>query len=223
MNPSLSSFSVCVGAYLLGSVPFGLLLGRFAGLDIREHGSGNIGATNLARSAGRLWGVAAFVLDFAKGLVPALVATHLASSHPDHLALAQGGWLALLVGLAALLGHVFPIYLRFRGGKGVATTFGVLAALAWLATAIAAVLWLVVFLVTRVVSLASLCAAIAFPVAVLVLRAQFEPIYVSLQTLTVFVATLITYRHRSNIVRLFRGEEFRFKKDDKRKASSSDS
>ena len=218
----MTSFLLCAGAYLLGSIPFGLLLGKLAGVDIREHGSGNIGATNLARSAGRIWGVAAFLGDFFKGFVPTLAAKLLASAHPENLAMSDGGWVALLVGLAALLGHVFPVYLRFRGGKGVATTFGVLAALAWLPTAMTAGVWVLVYCVSRFVSLASICAAVAFPLAVLLLRAHVAPNYASVQTLTVFVAVLIVYRHRSNITRLLRGEEFRIQKD-KTHPSSSDS
>jgi len=195
-------------AYLLGSVPFGLLLGRMKGVDIRHQGSGNIGATNLARSVGRTWGVLAFVLDFLKGTVPTLLAVSAFSQPEAELA----PWLPPAVGVAAVLGHVFPLYLKLRGGKGVATAFGALTALSWPATLAAGGVWLLLFLITRTVSVASLASALALPIALVILRASVPPeVYPWTLGVTIFLAVLIFARHRANLVRLFRGEEFRFR------------
>jgi glycerol-3-phosphate acyltransferase PlsY len=194
-----------VVSYLLGSIPFALLLGRLRGVDIRRQGSGNIGATNLGRALGRRWAIAAFLLDFAKGLVPVLGTLWL---------LGAPQWLAVACGAAAVLGHIFPIYLRFRGGKGVATTFGAMTGLAWPAAAIAGVLWLAVYLPSRAVSLASLAAGVSLPLSVFLLpRGYFLYYEDSLLPLKLFAlgaAALIVLRHRENIARLLRGEEHSF-------------
>lgn len=203
---------ICLLAYLLGSVPFGLLLGFLKGVDIRRTGSGNIGATNLARTLGRGWGYLAFLLDFGKGCGPVWVARALAQGEPDRFLLTRNGWLHILVGLSAVLGHVFPVYLRFRGGKGVATAFGVMAALAWLSTLIAGAVWLIVYLTTRTVSIASLAAAVALPTAVALLgEGASTDSYLSVQALTLACAILIVARHHANIRRLLRGEEHSFR------------
>ena len=211
-HPAVATALACSIAYLLGSVPFGLLLGLLKGVDIRETGSGNIGATNLARAAGRRWGYLAFLLDFAKGCGPVLAVRAIG---PERFLLARHGWLAVLVGLCAVLGHVFPVYLRFRGGKGVATGFGVMTALAWLSTLIAGVVWVVLFLPTRMVSVASLGAVVVLPLAVALTReGAASDSYVSVQVLTVACALLIICRHRENIARLLRGEEHSFRRKD---------
>src|SRR5262245_15889454 len=146
---------VVLAAYLVGAVPFGYLVARARGVDIFQHGSGNIGATNVGRVLGRKFGVLVFLLDFAKGALPAAVAAGLAGRAgnlpPDTLPVAAG--------LAAFLGHLFPVYLRFHGGKGVATGAGVVAVLLPLPAAGALVAWVVVLCLTRYVSLASVVAA----------------------------------------------------------------
>src|SRR5262245_28676640 len=114
MTPLVSTLLLALGAYLLGSVPFSLLLGFALGVDIRTTGSGNVGATNLSRSVGRKWGITAFLFDFVKGLLPVLLATYWVDA--DAFALAESGNLPLLAGTSAILGHVFPVYLSFRGG-----------------------------------------------------------------------------------------------------------
>lgn len=216
MTPAVATVLVCLVAYLLGSVPFGLLLGLLKGVDIRATGSGNIGATNLSRAIGRRWGYLAFLLDFGKGCGPVLGARALVAAGPDRFLLGQHGWLCVLAGLFAVLGHVFPVYLRFRGGKGVATAFGVVAALAWLSTLIAGVVWLVLYLATRVVSVASLAAAVVLPTAVALVRdGGAAGGYVSVQALTVACAILIICRHHTNIARLLRGEELGFRHGDR--------
>jgi acyl phosphate:glycerol-3-phosphate acyltransferase len=201
------SAALAAGAYLLGSVPFSLILGRLRGVDIRTIGSGNIGATNLTRALGRRWGIAAFALDFLKGLAPVVLALLLARPEievrPEHAAMACGA--------AAILGHVFPIYLRFRGGKGVATSFGVIAGLAPVASLAAGAAWLGLFLLTGTVSIASLAAAAVFPPGVLYCYRHGPPsVAIPMVVLGVLVALLIVVRHRSNIRRLLSGKEGRF-------------
>jgi len=199
-----------IAAYLLGSVPFAFLIARAHGKDLRTIGSGNLGATNLARAVGRKWGYFCFALDVLKGLVPMILAGALLvnADSPAHLA----GWLA--VGLAAILGHVFPIYLRFKGGKGVATSFGVALGL-WpyftICALVALLVWLVVVFLWRYVSLASICAALAFPVALLLgmlarpdwQAATLWPLLVA----AILIPLLVILRHRDNIRRLLTGTE----------------
>ncbi|MCH2136358.1 MAG: glycerol-3-phosphate 1-O-acyltransferase PlsY [Phycisphaerales bacterium] len=208
-------------AYCLGSIPFGLLMGLAKGVDIRTHGSGNIGATNLGRTLGRRWGIACFILDLGKGLIPVLGAgfAHGLIGRWMTDIPAQDSWLWLAVGVAALIGHVFPVYLRFKGGKGVATAFGVLlgtfptlsvAAGAGMAT------WLLVVALTRTVSLASMVAACMVPCAtaivLLMIPSPEEEASIAARmsppmAITLLVALLVLIRHRSNIARLLRGSE----------------
>jgi glycerol-3-phosphate acyltransferase PlsY len=216
MPPGFSTAILIAGSYLLGSAPFGLLIGLARGVDIRQTGSRNIGATNLTRALGRPWGLIAFALDFAKGLVPVLIARYIESSHPTTVPPSLAGWLAVSCGLAATVGHVFPLFLRFRGGKGVATSFGALAGLAWLPTVLGGGLWLLLYVLTRTVSLASVTAGTAVPLLVAGLEREAKG-YVSVQVFAVLVATLIVVRHRSNIGRLLRGEEFSFGPGPRRK------
>jgi len=197
-----------IAAYLCGSIPFGYLLGRIKGIDIRKKGSGNIGATNLTRVLGRPWGVACFILDFLKGLVPVLIIPWLYThSHP---------LLPVAVAGAAIAGHIWPVFLWFRGGKGVATSLGALVAVhpqsTPLAVLAAAVTWGIVFLFTRYVSVASLAAAVALPVtAAVIMLANGRFNWVVLGLLAA-VAVVLILRHRSNIRRLRQGSELRFEK-----------
>ena len=199
---------VLLGAYLCGSIPFALILGLLLGKDIRKIGSGNPGATNLARAAGRGWGMAAFVLDFTKGLVPVLAARWVEEAGRASL-FHWTGMVETAAGLAAILGHVFPIWLRFRGGKGVATTFGVMAGLSLPASLLAGVLWTAVYLACRTVSVASIAAAVALPAGVLLFERSGGR-FPLLLAFSAAIALLIIIRHRSNIARLVRGEELRF-------------
>jgi glycerol-3-phosphate acyltransferase PlsY len=198
-------------AYLLGSVPFGFLIARMYGKDIRKIGSGNIGATNLARACGRKWGYLCFGLDVLKGLVPMIVVSKSSIiNHQSSMDFAL--WLA--VGLAAILGHVFPLYLKFKGGKGVATSFGVALGL-WpyftFCAVIALLVWITVVLTSRYVSLASICGAVAFPVA-LVSGIFMVPAWESATLWPLLIAAtvipvLVIVRHRENIKRLLAGTE----------------
>jgi len=201
------------GAYLLGSVPFGLLIGLARGTDIRKAGSGNIGATNVGRVLGRPWGVLAFILDMAKGLVPMLVAGAMLSGFSDaHLGVAEYAvWVG--VGAAAILGHVFPVFLKLRGGKGVATAFGVVAGLypyfTWPAI-VAGAVWLAVVRTTGYVSLASLTAAALFPVCYwLAGLALGWPLgrQWPLSLIGCAITGLVVIRHRANMRRLLAGTE----------------
>jgi glycerol-3-phosphate acyltransferase PlsY len=186
--------------YLLGSIPFGLLLARaFAGVDVRDEGSGNIGATNVLRSAGKKLGVATLVLDVAKGALPvaACLAYFGGNAH-------AGDWPALTA-VAAFLGHVFPAWLRFRGGKGVATAFGAFAALTPGSALAAAVAFGVTVAATRIVSVASMAAAATCAVAAAVIHGARSPVTVAALAMLV----VVLFRHQGNIRRLVRGEERR--------------
>jgi glycerol-3-phosphate acyltransferase PlsY len=198
MNPWLASIPL---AYLLGSIPFGYLLVRFFRKeDIRAMGSGNIGATNVARSGAKGLGLATLLLDLGKAFLAVKIAQHLAPSDYD---------LAVAAAVAAILGHVFPLWLGFRGGKGVASALGVFLALTWPSALSILAVFIVIFLLTRYVSLASIIAAASFPL--------FGFYFVPLRTPVVlagflFIPLLIIVKHHQNIRRLLAGTESRFGK-----------
>lgn len=209
-------------SFLAGSIPFGLLIARAKGIDIRAHGSGNIGATNVGRVLGRKLGIACFALDALKGALPALLAgasVGTLGTRPADLA-AGDLWWWLAVAVAALLGHMFSPWIGFKGGKGVATGFGALAAM-WtpltIPAAVALVTWLVTVRLTRTVSVASIAGALAVPLTVAVRIGLAEDPRASLaaETPTLAVATavalLVVWKHRSNLARLVRGEELKVK------------
>jgi glycerol-3-phosphate acyltransferase PlsY len=179
--------------YLLGSIPFGMVLTQLAGFgDIRKVGSGNIGTTNVLRTGRKGLAAVTLLLDGGKGAAAALIAMHWS---PAPLA-------PILAGGAAFLGHVFPVWLKFKGGKGVATFLGTLLALAWPVGLAAILIWLLTAAVTRYSSLAALVAAILSPVVAYTVTRDS-----ALAGLTVFMLVLILIRHRDNITRLIRGEE----------------
>ena len=191
-------------AYLIGSIPFGLLIGKLNGKDIRKEGSCNIGATNVTRVVGKWWGKLCFLCDFLKGFLPVFWVMR---TYPGE------GLLIALTALAVVLGHVFPVYLGFKGGKGVSTAAGAALALSPLAVVIAGAVWVLVFLTSRYVSLASLAAALALPVSAWLLHffAGFQlPLPVGI--LLILLAVLTFWRHRSNIGRLLNGTESRFER-----------
>jgi glycerol-3-phosphate acyltransferase PlsY len=195
-------------AYLAGSIPFGFLIGKLvAGIDIRTQGSGNIGATNVGRVLGGKWGATALGLDFFKGLLPVwlIPAAFAGSATSPHL--------PVLCGIATIVGHMFPCWLGFRGGKGVATALGVVAYLLPVSTLAAFGIFVVSFGVWRIVSLSSVLACLGFAVCQM-LRAWPEPFAGSQWSLSAFslvIPALIIFRHRSNIKRLLRGEEERYR------------
>jgi len=205
-----------IGAYLLGSIPFGLLIAKAHGKDLRSIGSGNIGATNVSRALGRKWAYICFVLDVLKGMVPMLATLSLTrplstQSQTEKVIML---WLWLAVGCAAILGHIFPIYVKFKGGKGVATSFGVALGL-WpyytICASFAVAIWVVVVLIWRYVSLASICASISFPLVLLlaiILRPGWD--FISLWPLLIAataIPLMVIIRHRENIKRLLAGTE----------------
>ncbi|HYJ84444.1 MAG TPA: glycerol-3-phosphate 1-O-acyltransferase PlsY [Pyrinomonadaceae bacterium] len=205
-------------AYLLGSIPFGYLIVRTTqGADIRETGSGGTGATNVSRQAGKSAGTLTLILDALKGAVAVLVAKTLlglpiATESLGPLQQANYWWVTVAA-VAVIVGHMFPVWLRFRGGKGVATGVGVFLALAPLAVALAAILFVLIVWKTRYVSLGSMAAAMAIPVFVLAQNAFIRPVsplapVVSASTIG---AALIIFAHRGNIGRLIEGSESKFK------------
>ena len=186
-----------LGAYLLGAIPFGLLVVRgVTGRDIRQEGSGNIGAANVHRIAGPAVAVLVLSLDLVKGLVPVLLTRALAPGQPGVDAL------AVMTGVAAVAGHNWSVFLRGQGGKGIATSYGVLLALSPVAAAVAALVWVVVVLLTRYASLASLLGVLSVPVVMLARHELASNLFFGLVALVFGV-----YRHRSNIQRLLQGEE----------------
>ena len=211
-TPLLTFALLLLPAYFLGSIPFGLLVGRLRGLDIREHGSRNIGATNVWRTLGPRWGLFTFLLDAGKGFAAVTLARAIAFHQvpqpvpDDFIAYAEA-----FAGLACILGHSFPIWLRFRGGKGVATSLGViLSMMPPFSTAVVFAVWLLVFAVSRYVSLASLVAAVSLPVTLAILyylRWMDSAVTLAFACAAAF---LVIRRHRENIRRLIDGTENRF-------------
>lgn len=195
---TLEIILVSVVGYLLGSISFAVIVSKRQGVDIFTEGSGNPGATNVKRTLGAKWGNIVFALDALKGLVAA-------------------GWPILLLAelrlaviglIAAIIGHSFSPFLKFRGGKGVATTMGGLAAIMPLSLLVGLLAWLLVFFITKFVALASIIFAFSLPVSALNLYGSSDPRF----TLSLMLCVLIFFRHRSNLRRLLQGKENRFKK-----------
>lgn len=200
VGPALGTLAlVAVGGYLLGSIPFGVILTRLVtGEDVRSIGSGNIGATNVLRTGRKDLAFATLILDAGKGAAALLIARHLFNSEVA----------GAIAGGAAFLGHLFPVWLGFKGGKGVATFFGLLLAAAWPLGLLAGATWLLVAGLFRMSSLAALIAAVAAPIyAVLPLAALGLPVPTPIAALSVFTAVLIWIRHHENIARLLKGTE----------------
>jgi glycerol-3-phosphate acyltransferase PlsY len=198
--PSL--WGLVVLGYLLGSIPFGYLLVRMAGGgDIRFKGSGNIGATNVARTSGWSVGIATLVLDAAKGFLAVWLTQHFSGGNVRFM---------MYAGLAAILGHIFPVWLKFEGGKGVATALGVFLAICWPALAAAVLLFLLVALFWRYVSLASISAAASLPLLVYLLYAPGHAPPTAVSVSTLLAAIVVIVKHRDNIERLLAGTEPRF-------------
>ena len=200
------AFIVCiVVAFLSGSIPFGYFAGKLKGIDIRQHGSGNIGATNVIRVCGKEIGIPVFILDMLKGLVPTLLPAWLMrhGGVSSHLLSAT----AVASGLAAILGHMFTPWLGFKGGKGVATAAGVLLGIAPVAMLVALTAWLVFLFTTKYVSLASIMAALAVPATMTVQMMRIHHFDWVLLGFGIVLAVLVVVRHRANIQRLIAGTE----------------
>ncbi|MFM7375543.1 MAG: glycerol-3-phosphate 1-O-acyltransferase PlsY [Chthoniobacterales bacterium] len=194
-------YLTALGAFLLGSIPTGYLVARAKGVDIRQHGSGNIGATNVFRTLGKPLGILVFFIDALKGFGAVWLANHFGEACP---------WTGIVAAVAAIAGHNYTPWLGFKGGKGIATSAGVLLALMpWAVLAIAMV-WIVVFKVSCYVSLASICAAAALPIAVGALWYAGCGGNGPLLAFALLISALAIWRHRSNIERLRAGTESRF-------------
>ncbi|HEV7867792.1 MAG TPA: glycerol-3-phosphate 1-O-acyltransferase PlsY [Chthoniobacteraceae bacterium] len=217
--------AIVVLAYLLGSIPFGLIFARSKGVDLRAHGSGNIGATNVWRVMGKKWGLITFFADAAKGWLAVVLALWLARHWDIHVPLPHGhekiehldeGFAGIAGALGCILGHNFPVWLRFKGGKGVATSLGVIIGMMPLASVIIFAIWGLVFKTSRYVSLASLIAAVSLPIVVIGLMLFWPVSWWGAVTswghfyFAVAAAGLVLKRHSSNIKRLVAGTELRF-------------
>lgn len=190
----ITIFILLVAGYLLGSIPTGYIIGKIVkNIDIREHGSKNLGATNVFRCVGKTAGIITLVIDFLKSFIPVLLTKIFVVSLPG---------LALWVGIFAIAGHTWPVFLKFKGGKGVATSAGLFFALAPIATLISVILFVFVVYFTRYVSLGSIAAAVTLPIALFFTNHSSDIII-----LTAIVSGLIIYRHRVNIQRLVHGVE----------------
>lgn len=185
----ITFYLLVIFAYLIGSVPFGLLIGRmFADVDVRSMGSGNIGATNVNRVLGRKLGAATLFCDVLKGLLVVLLAQILLNGDLDQM---------MWVGFAAFVGHCYPIYLRFNGGKGVATSFGVLALISFKACMIGLLVWILVVRISKISALGALIASLVMPIALFYFERN-----VSVTLIFVSMMVILVYRHRDNIQRL---------------------
>jgi glycerol-3-phosphate acyltransferase PlsY len=199
---------IVIGSYLLGSIPFGYVAGRIAGVDIRNCGSGNVGATNVLRTLGKSYGYPVFAADFLKGFAAVKVSMLIATRvQPEGVSSEMFG---IVAAVSSVLGHSFPVWLRLKGGKGVATSAGALFGLAPVAALIGAAIWILTFLLTRYVSMASITAAAALPLIVLITSWLSQSGGKSLFYSSVCLAAVVIWRHRSNLSRLMRGTEPRF-------------
>jgi len=193
-------------SYLIGSVPWGYLFARSKGVDIRQHGSGNIGTANVLRVMGKKWGYLVFLCDFFKGFLSVKLGSLIAAYF-----LANVGLGSVIAAVACVLGHDYPIWLGFKGGKGIATLAGtVLSLFPPLVFVSFGVVWIAVFLIGRYTSLASISAAVALPIAVSLIVGKAEPDFPLLVGFSVLMAALAIWLHRANIGRLLNGTENRF-------------
>lgn len=212
MTPTLAAFLLALLAYLLGSIPFGYLVARTRGVNIFTAGSGNIGATNVARVCGRPWGVLVFLLDFGKGAVGASLAALFAGFLPEGTAEAIGSLTALrvILALSVLLGHLFPVTIGFRGGKGIATGLGVVVVLVPIPALMTAIAWVATTVASRCVSFGSLLAVVVLvTVHLLITPTPFSGEALILTMFCIVGGTLVFVRHHANIARLWAGTENR--------------
>ncbi len=201
--PVMLTLSAAVSSYLIGAIPFAYIIARLHGVDVRKVGSGNVGATNVLRSVGKVAGVSVLLLDVAKGYLPTLLIPHAftAYTHGE-----PSSTLAIACAMGAICGHVWPIYLGFKGGKGIATSAGALIALAPAAVLIGLVVWIIVLLVSKYVSLASITAAVAIPAVSWYI---YSPDGMLLPGALTVIGILAVAKHKSNIQRLIKGNENR--------------
>ena len=202
--------AVALVSYLLGSIPAGYIAGRIAGIDIRHAGSGNIGATNVTRVLGKRYGYPVFIVDFVKGLMAVSMSILIEKraqpvSAPTEL-------FGIVAAISCVIGHAFPVWLSFKGGKGVATSMGALFGLMPFVALIGIAVWVITFEATRYVSVASMTAALAVPISIFILMPLKQTGGAVLLYFSICLAALVVFRHRSNLSRLVRGTEPRFKR-----------
>ena len=202
--------AVAFVSYLIGSIPAGYIVGRSRGIDIRREGSGNIGATNVLRVLGKPYGYAVFLFDFLKGVgairLSILIADRMdPSNHATEL-------IGIMSGVLCVIGHSYPVWLGFKGGKGVATSAGVLFGLMPFAALVMMIVWLGIFFLTKYVSVASIAAALALPAAVYAMVRLQKTDGMALVYFSICLAVVIVWRHRSNVARLRKGTEQSFKR-----------
>ncbi|HEY9418786.1 MAG TPA: glycerol-3-phosphate 1-O-acyltransferase PlsY [Candidatus Udaeobacter sp.] len=202
--------AVALVSYLLGSIPAGYIAGRIAGIDIRTAGSGNIGATNVTRVLGKRYGYPVFAVDFLKGLAAVSISIAIAKHAPPILG--PMDVFGIVAAVCCVLGHSFPVWLGFKGGKGVAASAGALFRLMPFVALIAVAVWLIIFQLTRYVSVASMTAALAVPVTILSMMFLGQADGTTLLYFSICLAAVVIFRHRSNLSRLVRGAEPRFKR-----------
>jgi acyl phosphate:glycerol-3-phosphate acyltransferase len=199
---------VAIGSYLLGSIPAGYLAGQIAGIDIQRTGSGNIGATNVTRALGKHYGYPVFAVDFLKGFgavkLSILIATRV---RPEWSSPEMFG---IVAAISSVIGHSFPVWLKFKGGKGVATSAGALFGLMPVGAVIGAAIWILIFWLTRYVSVASIATAVALPFVIFIMTWLNQTRGRELFYSSIFLAAFVIWRHRSNLSRLMRGREQRF-------------
>ena len=200
--------AVVVGSYLLGSIPAGYIAGRIAGVDIRTLGSGNIGATNVIRVLGKSYGYPVFAFDFLKGLAAVEISILIGRlAQPGSAPIAVFG---IVGAVACVIGHSFPIWLKFNGGKGVATSAGALFGLMPLVALVGVVVWIAMFKLTRYVSVASITATCVLPIVIVFTTSREDSAGGALFYFAIGLALLVILRHRTNLSRLIRGTEPRF-------------
>jgi glycerol-3-phosphate acyltransferase PlsY len=202
--------AVALVSYLLGSIPAGYLAGCIAGIDIRQSGSGNIGATNVTRVLGKRYGYPVFIVDFLKGLLAVSISILIEKraqpvSVPTEL-------FGIVAAISCVIGHSFPVWLSFKGGKGVATSMGALFGLMPFVALIGVAVWVITFEMTRYVSVASMIAVLTVPISILILMPLKQTGGAVLLYFSICLAALVIFRHRSNLSRLVRGTEPRFKR-----------
>lgn len=203
-------------SYLVGAIPWAFIIGKLHGVDIRKHGSGNVGATNVTRIIGKPWGILCFIIDFLKGFLPVIV-VELIFPKLIYLNQTQVSSLIILAVIATVAGHVYPVYLGFKGGKGISTGTGTLVALTPYAIVIGLIIWVIVFKISKYVSLASIIAAITVPISSLIFSSTgVYHIDITLQFFILLLALFAIYKHKSNIKRLLNGTESSFKKKEEK-------
>ena len=206
---------IFITSYLFGSIPWAFIIGRANGVDIRKCGSGNVGATNVTRTVGKYWGKLCFICDLLKGVIPILLVAQLTKIFFQEATAETINYGCMLAGFGAISGHVWTIFLKFKGGKGISTSAGVLLALAPAPVLAALVFWVIAFKSSKMVSLASICAAALLPIVALLFNATLKAhtFFVTSTPVLMFlvvIAVIAIAKHHSNIKRIINGTENKF-------------